>query len=141
MTLTPEVLAVAERRRSLIYNSKNQTWTDSVGLVLEAEDVRDLDRTLADFALTLIASQQQAAVERELPVTEEWLRTYNLELVPGLGFVLSEKVFAINSRRGWLIQVYDRLTAEPEDPIVIVPAPITRGELLDLLAALKIQVK
>lgn len=137
-----DVAEAAEQRRSLAYNSKNGTWTDSVGLVLEADDVRDLDRTLADFALTLITTQQQQAAERELPVTLEWLMTLlNLKVVPGVGYMLSEKVFVINSRRGWLIQVYNRMTAEPEDPIVIVPAPITHGQVLDLCRVLGVTLK
>lgn len=138
--LTPEVLAAAERLKRV---DDGEIVNDVYGVTWPSKDREhpyhiDL-RRMFGFALALIASQQQEASEREKPIDEEWLRHFNLELVPGFGFVLAEKVFVINSRRGWLIQVYDRMTAAY--PIVIVPAPITRGQVLDLLKALGIQAK
>lgn len=113
MTIPPDVAEAAERMQ--VFTGLYEGW----------DQIRDR-AILADFALTLLAAQQQAA-EREKPVDEEWLQS--LERVDG----------------GDLSMICVRLCDDGMLHIVVngwvSPYHATRGELLDLLKALKIQAK
>ena len=127
MTIPQDVAAAADRLQIVLSSIKREV--DYYGSAFP--------ETLADFQyvalcevpklLALIATQQQQAAEREKPVDEEWLQS--LERVDG----------------GDLSMICVRLCDDGMLHIVVngwvSPYHATRGELLDLLAALKIQAK
>ena len=126
--IPPDVAEAAERLKRV---DDGETVGGVYGVAWPSENHEhpyhvDLRRMLG-FALSLIATQQQQAAEREKPVDEEWLQS--LERVDG----------------GDLSMICVRLCDDGMLHIVVngwvSPYHATRGELLDLLAALKIQAK
>lgn len=111
----------------------------------------DLRRVLG-LALSLITSQQAEAAERGKALTEEKLIAFGFEREDNETLRIrwekfsykNELVIALKVGFAAVTQILrnsdDDFDDDP-DCCVQIPCPTTRGELLDLLAGLKIQVK
>ena len=111
---------------------------DSYGLSRHDAADKEADQALlAEAYLAHIAEQERIAAERAIPITEEWLVSIGFEAVeshigPNYGDDLQLGKMALwefNDTGEWLLREADSFGFR------------TRGEVLDLLAALKISTK